>query len=322
MFATYTPQSHNALGDRTEGDFNTLTDLLLRLHYDFDYLDEDVLAEAELGNGAICVGNEAYELLILPPMAHLKLGTVERLERFVGGGGKLLGTIFLPDQAFVDRSQSAQRAQSQVDVDSSSVAAESSVASNPGMVDVSERIRALFGVGPGESQQNFREQLDIAIIEREHAGGGKASFVRSYALARQLPTRLQRELGAPGRAESPFFVIETEGDTSRYYFAPPAGERQEITAEVLAERAAAAETLGQAIAGLIVPDVAIDNPEIFYLHRVKNGQDLYFLVNPTFGAQHAHVTLTGNLRPVLWDPSTGAERPIAPWRFSGGNTEF
>ena len=41
MSATYTPQTHNPIGDRTERDFNTLTDLLLRLHYDYDYLDED-----------------------------------------------------------------------------------------------------------------------------------------------------------------------------------------------------------------------------------------------------------------------------------------
>ncbi|MDQ2692586.1 MAG: hypothetical protein M3Y68_11175, partial [Chloroflexota bacterium] len=43
MFSTYTPQAHNAIGDRIERDFNTLTDLLLRLHFDYDYLDEDVL---------------------------------------------------------------------------------------------------------------------------------------------------------------------------------------------------------------------------------------------------------------------------------------
>ena len=48
MFATYTPQRHTPLADRTEHDFNTLTDLLLRLHYDFDYLDEDILAGATI----------------------------------------------------------------------------------------------------------------------------------------------------------------------------------------------------------------------------------------------------------------------------------
>jgi hypothetical protein len=100
MFATYTPQSHNVLGDRTERDFNTLTDLLLRLHYDYDYLDEDMLADAELQGNTIHIRDEAYELVVLPPMTHLKVNTLEQLEKFVAQGGRLLGMIFLPDQAF------------------------------------------------------------------------------------------------------------------------------------------------------------------------------------------------------------------------------
>jgi hypothetical protein len=328
MFATYTPQSHSPLGDRTEGDFNALTDLLLRLHYDFDYLDEDVLAEAALEGKRIRVGDESYELLILPPMAHLKLSSVARLEQFVGQGGKLLGMVFLPDQAFAPHPPTASplvgegEQVNSVDVDLPLSPGGRGGRGVRGMVDISERIAALFGVDPSASQRGFRAQLGIEVVEREHAGGGRASFLRSYALARQLPARLQRALGTPGRAESPHFVIEAAGDTSRYYFAPPEQQREEITAEVIAERQAIAETLQRAIGALITPDVTIDNPEIFYLHRVKDGQDLYFLVNPTFSAQRARVTLTGQARPVLWDPSTGAERPIAPWRFVGDRTQF
>ncbi|HYN88693.1 MAG TPA: glycosyl hydrolase [Ardenticatenaceae bacterium] len=294
MFATYTPQSHNQVGDRIENDFNTLTDLLLRLHYDYDYLDEDVLAGAELDGAAIRVRDEAYELLVVPPMAHLKLATVERLEQFVQAGGRLLGAVFLPDQAF----------------------------GPDGLVDVSERIEALFGIAPRESRQSFREQSGIDVVERDHPSGGKSAFVRSYALNRQLPMRLQRQVGAPGRPESPFVVIEEEGDSRRYWFAPPEGEREEITAEVDAERQEVAQALQRALGGLIEPDVAIDNPEVFYLHRVKDGQDVYFLVNPTFSDQTAQVTLTGDVHPMLWDPSTGEERLIAPAQVVDGKTRF
>ncbi len=364
MFATYTPQSHNVLGDRTESDFNTLTDMLLRLHYDFDYLDEDVLAEAEIGNGAIRLGNEAYELLILPSMAHLKLSTVERLEQFVGAGGRVLSMIFLPDKAFAPHppapsptreegeqasfnnttlplSPSGKVEQVKINDESLPLSPsgkveqvkinDESLPLSPGgrggqgvreLVDISDRIGTLFGVDPAESQRSFRDCHEIDVIEREHAGGGKTSFLRSYALARQVPLRLQRKLGTLGRAESPHFVIETEGDASRYYYAPPEGEREEITAEVVAERQAIAQTLRRAIGALIAPDVVIDNPEVFYLHRVKESQDLYFLVNPTFSVQKARVTLSGNVRPVLWDPSTGDERPIAPWRFVDNGTQF
>ncbi|MDQ4078265.1 MAG: hypothetical protein M3220_18720 [Chloroflexota bacterium] len=294
MFATYTPQSHNDLGDRIEGDFNVLTDLLLRLHYDFDYLDEDILAEAELQDGKVHVRDEDYELVILPPMTHLKLSTLEQLERFAQEGGQLLGTIFLPDRAF----------------------------GPDGLVDISDRVQALFGVNPTESQRTFRDQTGIDLLEQAHPAGGKSIFLRSYALARQLPLRLQQELSTPGRTESPFFVIESEGDTSRYYFAPAEGERQEITAEVEAERQAVADALREALNALVTPDVVIDNPEIFCLHRVKNDRDLHFLVNPTFSQQAATVTLNGQVHPRLWDPSTGEERPVAPSEEVKDGTRF
>ncbi len=298
MFATYTPQSHNPFGDRTEGDFNVLTDLLLRLHYDFDYLDEDMLATAALqkaeGRATIRLRDEAYELLILPPMTHLKLSTVERLEAFVQSGGRALGTIFLPDQAF----------------------------GPTGLVDIADRIRALFDVDPAESQQRFRSFAGIETVAHDHAGGGKTAFVQSYGLQRQLPMRLQQQLGTPGRSESASFVVEAEGDDVRYWFARSEGEREEITAEVVAERAEVATALKQILAALITADVAIDNPELFYLHRVKDGQDLYFLVNPTFRPQPAEVTLAGLIQPTSWDPSLGDERPIVPSHVLDGNTRF
>jgi hypothetical protein len=318
MFGTYTPQSRNALGDRTDYDFNVLTDLLLRLHYDFDYLDEDVLVQAELDGSTIRVGDEAYELLVLPPMAYVKLSTVERLEQFVQAGGHVLAMIFLPDKAFPDQphavSQRTQRREEHTNPFTSFAV------DNDGLVDISERIAALFGVDPAASQRSFRDRLDLDVIEREHAGGGKTAFLRSYALARQIPMRLQRRLGLPGLTEGSQFLIETEGDASRYFFAPAEGRREEITTEVVAERQAVAEALRDALAKLVSPDVVINNPEVFYLHRVKDDRDIYFLVNPTFSLQKAHVTFTGHIRPVLWNPTTGEERPIAPWRFEDGGT--
>ena len=297
MFATYTPQAHNALGDRTERDFNTLTDLLLRLHFDYDYLDEDVLAEAALEGNTIRVGDEAHELLILPPMAHIKLSTLEKLEQFVAQGGRVLGTIFLPGQAFTKMGDVTE------------------------LVDIADRVRVLFGVDPLESQQSFQKQTGLEVVEREH-GNGRTAFVRSYALNRQLPRRIQQQLDTPGKTESPFFVIESEERSSRYFFTPEGGERQEITDEVTAEREAVADTLERALRKLIEPDVVIDNREIFYLHRQNDGQDIYFIVNPTYAVQTAQIYLPGVVQPVYWDPSTGVERLVAPSQVVEGRTGF
>lgn len=299
LFATYTPQTHNPLADRTEADFNALTDLLLRAHYDFDYLDEDVLARADIAGGSIAVRDERYELLILPPLTHLKLDTVAAIEAFVAGGGRVLATVFLPDQAF----------------------------GPDGLVDVSDRIAALFGPKPQETQARFRDVHGIEFKTREHAGRGMTGFMQSYALARQLPMRLQQQLGAAGRTENPYFVIEPSGDTNRHFYAAPGKEREEITAEVAAERDAVRQALSDALGQLIEPDVVIDDPEVLYLHRVKDdaatgGRDVYFLINPTFAPRTAAVTLTGEVQPLLWDPSTGDERPVAPVRAEAGRTHF
>src|SRR5215207_2756741 len=298
MFATYTPQTHNALGDRIERDFNTLTDLLLRLHYDYDYLDEDVLANAELDGPIIRIGDEMHELVVLPPMAHIKLSTLQKLEEFVEKGGRVLGTIFLPNQAFT------------------------STGSITELIDISDRVRALFGVDPLETQQMFQKQTGLEVLEQEHAGGGKTAFLRSYALNRQLPMRIQQELDAPGKTESPFFVIESEERTSRYFFVPEEGQRQEITDEVTAERESVGDALEQVLSSLIEPDILIDNREVFYLHRQNDGQDIYFIINPTYMPQQAHISLPGQIQPVHWDPSTGVEKLVTPSRVVDGRTHF
>ncbi len=297
MFATYIPQTHNLLGDRIERDFNTLTDLLLRLHYDYDYLDEDMLASAELEGNTIRIRDEAYELLVLPPMAHLKLSTLETLETFVSQGGRVLGMIFLPSQAFTTKENITE------------------------LVDISDRIRALFGIEPVETQQSFQKQSGLEVLEQQH-GEGKTAFLRSYALNRQLPMRIQQQLDTPGKTESPLFVIESEERTSKYFFVPGVGERQEITDEVNAEREAVADSLGETLSKLIQPDIVIENREVFYLHRQNDEQDIYFLVNPTYAVQKTQVSLPGTVQPVRWDPSTGVEQLISISRVVDDRTRF
>jgi hypothetical protein len=294
LFAGYTPQARNPHSTRTESDFNALTDLLLRLHHDFDYLDEDMLAEAAIDSGRIRVRDEAYELLILPPITHLKLSTVDCLERFAGSGGRVLGTVFLPDTAFGDGE----------------------------LVDIGERMHALIGVDAAASQRDYRSATGTETLVQEHPGGGKTGFFHSYAIARMLPMRVQEEIGAVGLPETQHVSIEADGDATRYWLSLPGQERADITAEVVAQRSALADAFRDVLAQLIEPDVVIDNPEIFYLHRIKDERDLYFLVNPTFQPQSAEVRLAGETEPVLWDPSTGAERVIAPSRVREGRTWF
>jgi hypothetical protein len=141
MFAAYLPQSHTE-GSRTiEGGINILTDLLLRLHHDFDYIDEEVLASAEVVDGKLHVGNEDYELVVVPPMRHIRASTIEALEMFVGAGGRALGTLVAPRFAFGDEE----------------------------LVDVGARVESLLGAGPAG-------RSEYEVTRREH-GAGVTAFI-------------------------------------------------------------------------------------------------------------------------------------------------
>jgi alpha-L-rhamnosidase len=141
MFASYLPQSHTAQSRAIEGGLNVLTDLLLRLHHDFDYLDEEVLARAEIEGGRLRVADEDYELIVVPPMAHLRAPTLDALERFAAAGGRVLGVLMAPSAAF----------------------------GPAGMEDVQDRVAALLGVPAGGE--------GIAVSLREHPGGGLGAFL-------------------------------------------------------------------------------------------------------------------------------------------------
>ena len=117
-------------------------------------------------------------------------------------------------------------------------------------------------------------------------------------------------------------MIEKVGDENHYFCWQGDGRRAEITTEVLAERAEVADALEKALNRLVAPDIVIDNRELFSLHRVKDGQDLYFLVNPTPRSQRATVALPGAWRPSIWDPATGDQRPVAPVTRVDGFTCF
>lgn len=300
LMANYTPQSYSAAGERLVGDFNALTDMLLRIHHDFDYIDEDVLSGARVESDGLHVADETYRLVILPPMTHIKLSTLDCLEQFVAQGGRVLGTIILPACAFAEGKGS-------------------------GLVDISARVEKLFGVDPLTTEREYTRQ-EMISFEPCTVGRGKTGFIRSYALARQLPMRLQKNLDQPGLTESPFFVVESTRETdvhgNRYYFSPPNGPREDITDEVNAERECVTDVLATAVNSLITADITIDNPDVFYLHRVKDEQDIYFLVNSTASPQIAAISLPGDVDPELWDPSTGNVQPVRPSNLVKEQTQF
>jgi hypothetical protein len=81
--------------------FNRVSDLLLRMHHDYDYVDEAQLARAQVREGRIAFEGsaETYGLLVLPGCRVLSLKTARFVEQFVAGGGKVVALGKLPSES-------------------------------------------------------------------------------------------------------------------------------------------------------------------------------------------------------------------------------
>ena len=141
IWTNYTPQTRNDVGNATEFAFNYLTDTLLKLHYDFDYVDEDILNEAEIRNGKIKIRDEEYSLLILPPVTHIQKDTYTSIQKFLKGGGKIIADSLLP-VGLLDYNRK----------------------------DSAEKIEKLFGTNPEKLLKNFSNGAKFSIKHKNTQG--------------------------------------------------------------------------------------------------------------------------------------------------------
>ena len=75
-------------------------------HIMFDVFDDDVLQLADpelLNNGIVSMGDVRYSVLVLPPCKYMPASNIERLERFIAGGG----TVFMVQNAEMPKIQGA-----------------------------------------------------------------------------------------------------------------------------------------------------------------------------------------------------------------------
>lgn len=83
------------LRDKLDGNFQNVTNWLLRGNIDFDFICESTLpAQCPKGGAPLQVGEMAYDVIIVPECETLRSTTLERLEAFRAAGGKL---VFMGD---------------------------------------------------------------------------------------------------------------------------------------------------------------------------------------------------------------------------------
>jgi hypothetical protein len=85
--------------ERLEGlkeEWRSLSVRLLQSRRDYDHLDAELLAEAEVEKGRIVLGKASYSTLVLPPMTNLEGKAWETIKRFLAYGGKVIALGELP----------------------------------------------------------------------------------------------------------------------------------------------------------------------------------------------------------------------------------
>ncbi len=81
--------------DKLDENFQNITSWLLKGNIDFDFICESTLpAQCAVGGAPLCVGEMAYDVVIVPECETLRSTTLDRLEAFRAAGGKL---VFLGD---------------------------------------------------------------------------------------------------------------------------------------------------------------------------------------------------------------------------------
>ena len=228
IWTNYTPQKKDRISKTIESNFNDLTDTLLRFHYDFDYADEDILIDASIKGNKIKIRDEEFEVLILPPLTHIKKKTYDVIKKFISNGGKVIADTFLPTE-FLEAKRNGAAAS----------------------------IKELFKIDPHDLLKEFE---------------GKKKSPKNRIIGNKN-----------------VFVFRSKGISKDEW----------------------RNDLQKILNKCVTPDVKIDNEDVFYLHRVKDNFDIYFLVNTSqknIGQVEVSFEKVG--KPEIWNPNSGEILPI------------
>ncbi|MEJ8302767.1 glycosyl hydrolase [Saccharibacillus sacchari] len=96
--------------ERLIADWKAISSQLLKSRRDYDHLDPELLAEADVSNGVIAIGKARYEVLVLPPLLNLEAAAWNKVQQFANAGGTVIGVGRLPSQNIQPGSPTAEQA--------------------------------------------------------------------------------------------------------------------------------------------------------------------------------------------------------------------
>jgi len=77
-------------------DWSEMCKSLLLHRIDYDHLDPELLAQAEVSNGLIRIGFATYAVLVLPPISNLEAAAWNKIKLFLEQGGVVIANRLLP----------------------------------------------------------------------------------------------------------------------------------------------------------------------------------------------------------------------------------
>lgn len=174
--------------EMVERDLFWVCQELVRLHYEFDFLTEELLAKAIIANGLLDLGQADYELLVLPSVTALHTRTVERIEQFIRRGGRVLAAGLLPTLSETGPDRELER-----------------------------RVAGWFGKEPRPSLAEWGSFWDFASEGELRLWGGEGRGLSGRTLYLQTPTSLShcqpREAFAEALSQllPPDLMVHSEG---------------------------------------------------------------------------------------------------------------
>ena len=160
---------------------------------------------------------------------------------------------------------------------------------------------------------------DFVIIDEENLAGAEAedgaftvAGLRFEALVLPPMTSITREaLDSVRRIADTATVLAVEDAPLRVLNESAASRvRPSQITGVRCVGASDASALAATLAS-VSPDVHMDNaPDVYYLHRRKEGKDLFFFANTGEDAVHTTVSLECAGAAESWDPATGNRAPV------------
>ncbi|MBI3946786.1 MAG: hypothetical protein HY321_12760 [Armatimonadetes bacterium] len=89
----------SAEGVFLEKGLNNAAFAFLENQVDFDFVYDEALRQAKVGDGKLLIGDDAYSVLVLPPSQLIASDILLKLKEFAAGGGRIIALGMLPTQA-------------------------------------------------------------------------------------------------------------------------------------------------------------------------------------------------------------------------------